>query len=52
VIQAMGAGRKAARGMKAYLGLRDTEVVYQPDSADRLFGIARNERGYARVHLA
>ena len=32
VIKAMGAGRKAARGMKAYLGLRDTEVVYQPES--------------------
>ena len=52
VIQAMGAGRKAARAMKAYLGLRDTELVYQPDTADRLFGIARNERSYARVHLA
>ncbi len=54
VIQAMGAGRKAARGMKAYLGLRDTESVYLPDStaaADRLFGIARGERGFARVHL-
>ena len=23
VIEAMGAGRKAARGMKAYLGMRD-----------------------------
>jgi glutamate synthase (NADPH/NADH) small chain len=31
VIQAMGAGRKAARAMKAYLGLRDTE----PDAAAR-----------------
>jgi glutamate synthase (NADPH/NADH) small chain len=54
VIQAMGAGRKAARAMKAYLGLRDTEVVYQPesaDAADRLFGIDRRERGFARVHL-
>ena len=27
VIEAMGAGRKAARGMKAWLGLRDTEAV-------------------------
>ena len=34
VIQAMGAGRKAARGMKAWLGLRDTDGVYLPDSAD------------------
>ena len=55
VIQAMGAGRKAARGMKAYLGLRDTESVYTPtadDPAARLFGIDRRERGFARVHLA
>jgi len=55
VIQAMGAGRKAARGMKAWLGLRDTEDVYLPDSSDaamRLFGIDRRERGYARVQLS
>jgi glutamate synthase (NADPH) small chain len=55
VIQAMGAGRKAARGMKAWLGLRDSEDVYLPedaDSASRLFGIPRRERGFARVHLA
>jgi glutamate synthase (NADPH/NADH) small chain len=51
----MGAGRKAARGMKAWLGLRDTEDVYLPESdaaTDRLFGIHRRERGFARVHLA
>jgi glutamate synthase (NADPH) small chain len=55
VIQAMGAGRKAARGMKAWLGLRDTEDVYLPtgdDAADRLFGIHRRERNFARVHIA
>ena len=55
VIQAMGAGRKAARAMKAYLGLRDTEAVYEAaggDAAGRLFGIDRRERNYARVHLA
>jgi glutamate synthase (NADPH/NADH) small chain len=55
VIEAMGAGRKAARGMKAFLGLRDTDSVYLPestDAADRLFGIDRRERGFARVHLA
>lgn len=54
VIQAMGAGRRAARAMKAWLGLRDTEVVYTPagsDPAGRLFGIDRRERPYARVHL-
>jgi glutamate synthase (NADPH/NADH) small chain len=52
VIQAMGAGRKAARAMKAYLGLRDTDT--QPEDAatdSRLFGIDRRERGFARVHL-
>jgi glutamate synthase (NADPH/NADH) small chain len=52
VIQAMGAGRHAARSMKAYLGLRDTDFVYQerPDGpADTLFGIERAEHGYARV---
>jgi len=55
VIQAMGAGRKAARGMKAWLGLRDTEDVYLPesaDAADKLFGILRRERNFARVHIA
>ncbi|HEX9207279.1 MAG TPA: NADPH-dependent glutamate synthase [Steroidobacteraceae bacterium] len=54
VIQAMGAGRRAARGMKAFLGLRDTDFVYQerPDrAAATLFGIERAEHGYARVRL-
>lgn len=54
VIQAMGAGRKAARGMKAYLGLRDTDCVYTPDTDDpagRLFGIPAEEHGFARVRL-
>jgi glutamate synthase (NADPH/NADH) small chain len=52
VIQAMGAGRKAARGMKAYLGLRDTESVYAASSAGTRFGIPREEHGYARVRVA
>jgi glutamate synthase (NADPH/NADH) small chain len=54
VIEAMGAGRRAARGMKAYLGLRDTDFVYQerPAGAEAmLFGIDRAEHGYARVRL-
>jgi glutamate synthase (NADPH) small chain len=53
VIEAMGAGRRAARAMKAYLGLRDTEVVYAPEVpyASRLFGFAPEEHGYARVRL-
>jgi glutamate synthase (NADPH/NADH) small chain len=54
VIQAMGAGRKAARGMKAWLGLRDTDAVYEsalPDGAEKLFGIDARERNFARIHL-
>ncbi|HVN42216.1 MAG TPA: NADPH-dependent glutamate synthase [Steroidobacteraceae bacterium] len=54
VIQAMGAGRRAARGMKAFLGLLDTDRIYEerPLAADStLFGIDRAERGYARVRL-
>jgi glutamate synthase (NADPH) small chain len=54
VIEAMGAGRRAARGMKAYLGLRDTELVYRErpgGAATTLFGIDRAEHGYARVRL-
>jgi glutamate synthase (NADPH/NADH) small chain len=55
VIQAMGAGRKAARAMKAYLGLRDTDAVYVPEderSAGKRFGIDRAEHNYARVRVA
>jgi glutamate synthase (NADPH/NADH) small chain len=55
VIEAMGAGRRAARAMKAFLGLRDTDHVYDgdgrhdPDST--LFGIDRAEHGHARVRM-
>jgi glutamate synthase (NADPH/NADH) small chain len=52
VIEAMGAGRKAARSMKHYLGLRDTDVVYLPEriSADgKLFGIDLGEHNYVRL---
>ncbi|HEX7271313.1 MAG TPA: NADPH-dependent glutamate synthase [Casimicrobiaceae bacterium] len=54
VIEAMGAGRKAARAMKAYLGLRDTEAVYAPEAphAGRRFGLAPDEHCYARVRVA
>jgi glutamate synthase (NADPH/NADH) small chain len=54
VIEAMGAGRKAAHTMKAYLGLRDSDAVYAPAAAgaDLLFGLAPNERNYARVRAA
>jgi glutamate synthase (NADPH) small chain len=55
VIQAMGAGRKAARAMKDYLGLRDSDAVYRGeggDAASSLFGIPRREHNFARVHVA
>jgi hypothetical protein len=51
----MGAGRKAARGMKAWLGLRDTGVIYQtevPAGARGLFGIDPEERNHARIRIA
>ena len=54
VIEAMGAGRKAARAMKQYLGLRDTDAVYRDAPvapADRMFGLDPDERGYARLYL-
>lgn len=55
VILAMGAGRRAARSIKSYLGLRDTEWVYVPErsaTAGTLFGIDAAERNFARVRLA
>jgi glutamate synthase (NADPH/NADH) small chain len=54
VIEAMGAGRKAARAMKNWLGLRDTDVVYAPEApyGDRCFGFAPDQHGYAHVHVA
>ncbi len=52
VIQAMGAGRRAARAMKAWLGLRDSDAVYGEAGSGTLFGIAREEHGAARVRIA
>jgi glutamate synthase (NADPH/NADH) small chain len=55
VIEAMGAGRKAARNMKAYLGIRDTEQPYIVDAragAGRLFGLDAAERNFARIRVA
>lgn len=49
VIEAMGAGRKAAASMKAYLGIRDA-VASMP--AGTLFGIPQGERNFARLRLA
>jgi glutamate synthase (NADPH/NADH) small chain len=55
VILAMGAGRKAARSMKEYLGIRDTDSIYsseQDSQVETLFGIDTRERNFARVHVA
>ena len=55
VIEAMGAGRKAARSMKAYLGIRDIDFPYAAegrDSTNKLFGIDLRERNFARVRVA
>lgn len=55
VIEAMGAGRKAARSMKSYLGIRDSTLPYisaDGTSANTLFGIDTRERNFARVRIA
>jgi glutamate synthase (NADPH/NADH) small chain len=46
VIEAMGAGRRAARSMKAYLGLQDS---LPRASGASLFGIDSAQRNFARV---
>ena len=50
VIEAMGAGRRAARSMKAYLGIRDGDAA--TPAGGTLFGIDLRERNFARVRLA
>ncbi len=55
VIEAMGAGRKAARGMKEYLGIREISFPYANDLEDgtnTMFGISLNERNFAHVRVA
>jgi glutamate synthase (NADPH) small chain len=54
VIEAMRAGRTAARGMKEYLGIRDINSLYTAEAgngADTLFGIDLRERNFARVRV-
>jgi glutamate synthase (NADPH/NADH) small chain len=53
VIEAMGAGRKAARSMKNYLRIRDygADDVSKAD-AGTFFGIDLRERNYARIRVA
>ncbi len=55
VILAMGAGRKAARSIKAYLGIRDSESVYLPGRSvgeGKLFGIDSEEKNFCRIRVA
>ena len=53
VIEAMGAGRKAARSMKAYLGIRDAgPALCGRRTSGTLFGIDTRERNFARVRIA
>ena len=52
VIEAMGAGRKAAKNMKRYLGIRDTNAPYvaaRPSGTGTLFGIDAREHNFVRV---
>lgn len=53
VIQAMGAGRRAARAMKAYLGLRDVDRLDDATlpPARRRFGMAPAEHVFTRLRL-
>lgn len=54
VILAMGAGRKAAASIKAYLGIRDSETLVGKAVVhldETLFGIELPERNFARVRL-
>jgi glutamate synthase (NADPH) small chain len=51
VIEAMGAGRKAARSMKAYLGIRDSATAEPVADAGRIFGIDPRERNFVRVRM-
>jgi len=53
VIQAMGAGRKAARGMKAWLGLVDTDAIHDEAApAPGPFGLPAGQRNHARLRIA
>jgi glutamate synthase (NADPH) small chain len=53
VIEAMGAGRKAARSMKAYLGLGEPQPLAPPaDRSGSLFGMTPDQRNFVRLRVA
>ena len=49
MIEAMGAGRRAAHSIKAYLGLGET---LPGASAEPVFGIPPGERNFVRMRVA
>jgi glutamate synthase (NADPH/NADH) small chain len=52
VIEAMGAGRTAARSMKAWLGIHDTDEIYESQPViSRPFGIEDSQRNFIRVRI-
>ena len=52
VIEAMGAGRKAARSIKNYLRIRDSGTGDNKADVGMFFGIDLRERNYARIRAA
>jgi glutamate synthase (NADPH/NADH) small chain len=53
VIEAMGAGRKAARSIKQYLRIRDFDAASGINAGARsMFGIDPGERNFARIRIA
>ena len=54
VILAMGTGRQAAHSMKAYLGIRETQSIYQTPDSDSapIFGIDPAEKTHVRIRVA
>jgi glutamate synthase (NADPH/NADH) small chain len=55
VIEAMGAGRRAARSIKAHLGIRDVTRPYRgggDEDGRTRFGIDPRERNFTRVRVA
>jgi glutamate synthase (NADPH/NADH) small chain len=53
VIEAMGAGRKAARSIKDYLRIRDSGIDKASEAGvGTLFGIDLRERNFARIRAA
>ena len=52
VIEAMDAGRKAARSMKEYLRIREPGADYTSEPTRSLFGIDLHERNFVRIRAA